>query len=180
MESRREDPRRVGASDLLPLVYAELRAIAAQRLRSERRDHTLQPTALVHEAFLKLEQGGAGLEFKDRTHFMATAARAMRQILVDHARARLAVKRGGAIRRVSLNEAAMIFIDDRVEDVLAVNRALEKLAAVDAVAADIVEMRFFGGLRDVEIAAQLGCSERWVRKQWAFARAWLLRELDGR
>lgn len=175
-----DDPvaaKRLSATEMLPLVYADLRALAAQRLKSERRNHTLQPTALVHEVFIKL-QARSEPGYLDRTHFLATAARAMRQILVDHARARGAQKRGGAKHRVSLSGASMVFVDDRIEDVLAVDRALTKLAEYDPRLAQVVEMRFFGGLREVEIAAELEYSERWVRKQWEFARAWLLRELD--
>ena len=117
----------VSAADFLPLLYGELRAIAAKRLRAERRNHTLQPTALVHEVFLKLRDRPG---FQDEQHFLATAARAMRQILVDHARARLAAKRSG--RRVSLSEASMVFIDERIEDVLEIDRVLTKLAERDA------------------------------------------------
>ncbi len=171
------DPPKVSASDMLPLVYTELRALAARRLKSERRNHTLQPTALVHEVFIKLK-ANAGASYLDRTHFLATAARAMRQVLVDHARAKRATKRGGAARQVSERGASMVFVEDRIEDVLAVDRALSKLTEHDPRLTQIVEMRFFGGLREGEIAAELGYSERWVRNQWNFARAWLLRELS--
>ena len=164
----------VSASDFLPLLYGELRAIAAKRLRAERRNHTLQPTALVHEAFLKLRDRSG---FQDEQHFLATAARAMRQILVDHARARLAAKRSG--QRVPLSEASMVFIDDRIEDVLEIDRLLTKLAARDPLAAEIVQMRFFGGLKEAEIASHLGHSVRWVSSEWEFARAWLAKELDS-
>ncbi len=160
---------------MLPLLYTELRALAAQRLRLEGRNHTLRPSDLVHEVFLKLPDK----EYLDRTHFLATAARAMRQVLVDYARAKRTQKRGGAKRKVSLSGASMVFVEDRTEDVLVVDQALHRLAQFDPRLAQIVEMRFFGGLMEREIAAEFDCSERWVRKQWEFARAWLLRELDG-
>jgi RNA polymerase sigma factor (TIGR02999 family) len=170
--------RKVSASDMLPLVYGELRALAARKLRSERPNHTLRPTDLVHEVFLKLQAKSDAI-YLDRTHFLATASRAMRQVLVDHARAKRAQKRGGTKKQVSLSGASIVFVEERAQDVLAVDRSLKRLAQYDPRLAQIVEMRFFGGLKELEIAAELDCSERWVRKQWEFARAWLLRELEG-
>ncbi len=168
------DPRRVVAH-LLPDVYEELRSLAAHYLRRERPDHTLQPTALVHEAFLKLSRQSK-LDVNDRTHFLAIAAGAMRQVLVDHARTHLAQKRGGGWQRITVDESIAVSASG-IEDLLALDDTLSRLAAVDTVAARIVEMRFFAGLTEVEIAEALGMSERWVRGQWAFARAWLRREM---
>ena len=160
---------------LLPAVYDEVRSVAAAYLRRERPDHTLQPTALVHEAYLKLQRGGAFPV--GRVHLLALAACAMRQILVDHARARTAQKRGGGWERVTV-DSAVAFSPDGIEDVLAVHEAMSRLAAADSRAAHIVEMRFFGGLSEAEIGEELGISERWVREQWSHARAWLRRELE--
>lgn len=168
------DPNSAEPQHLMPAVYDELRGLAARYLSRERTDHTLQPTALVHEAFLKLH--ARGIVTGGRTHFLALAATAMRQILVDHARAKAAVKRGGGWKKVTVSEASSLS-DGGVEDVLAVNDALVKLAALDPVAARIVEMRFFAGLTEVEIASELDISDRWVREQWGHARAWLRREM---
>lgn len=160
----------------MPHVYDELRALAANYLRRERPDHTLQPTALVHEAYLKLMQR-ATLDIRNRTHFFALASGAMRQILVDHARAHRALKRGGGWQRIAVDESLGVR-DGRFEDVLELDEALTKLAERDARAARIVELRFFGGLTEPEVAQEMEMSERWVRKQWAFARAWLRREMS--
>lgn len=160
--------------DLMPAVYDALRGLAAAYLRKERTDHTLQPTALVHEAYLKLH--ARGIVTGGRAHFMALAATAMRQILVDHARSKAAVKRGGGWKKVTVSEASALS-DGGAEDVLAVNDALIKLARLDPQAARIVEMRFFAGLTELEIAEEIGISDRWVREQWSHARAWLRREM---
>jgi RNA polymerase sigma factor (TIGR02999 family) len=162
--------------DILPLVYDDLRAIAAVYLARERPDHTFRPTDLVHEAFLRLRTR-TGVEYADDRHFLALAATAMRRILVDHARARNAEKRGGGRQHITVDESVALS-DDRTEDVLAVHEALERLAAEDPRAARIVELRFFGGLTDDEIAEQVGISSRWVRAEWAHARAWLKRVID--
>lgn len=165
------------SDEIHTLLYDELRAIAANHLQRERDDHTLQPTALVHEAYLRLQaRGGRG--FADRTHYLAYASIAMRRVLVDHARARAALKRGGGATKVTVGDANAL-TEDRTEDVLSVDQALTKLAAVDGRAARIVEMRFFAGMTEAEVAAALGVSDRWVRKQWAFARAWLRRAMDA-
>ena len=164
--------------ELLLELFQELRALAAHHLRGERADHTLQPTALVHEAYLRM-QGRPGLDIQGRSHFMAVASIAMRRVLVDHARNRSAVKRGGGATHVSVGEANAI-TTDRTQDVLRVDAALERLAAVDPVAERVVVMRFFAGMKEKEIATVMGKSERWVRNQWAFARAWLQRDLDGK
>lgn len=158
---------------LLAELYSELRALAAYHLRGERSGHTLQPTALVHEVYLRM-QGRPGIEH--RSQFMAAASIAMRRVLVDHARSRGAQKRGGGITHVTVGQANAI-TSDRYQDVLLVDDALARLAQVDPIAARIVEMRFFAGMTELEIASVLGKSDRWVRNQWAFARAWLRREL---
>jgi RNA polymerase sigma factor (TIGR02999 family) len=166
------DPQ--AADSLLPLVYAELHRLAKAYMRRERPDHTLQPTALVHEAFLRLA-GAASLSAQDRTHFLRTASQAMRRVLVDHARARNAQKRGGALH-VTLDEA----IAGRTEppiDMLALDDALDRLGAAEPRWAQVVELRYFAGLEIPEVAAALGVSPATVKRDWQFARAWLSREL---
>lgn len=160
---------------LIPIVYGELRAIAGLVFRRERGDHTLQPTAVVHEAFLKL--AGGDVPFRDRVHFFAVAAQAMRQVLVDHARARVAAKRGGGATRIELGELPGGGADRALADVLAVDQALERLAALDADQARIVELRYFGGLTVEETAEVLGVSAPTVKRDWRLARAFLAREL---
>ena len=161
---------------LLNELYCELRALAAHHLRGERADHTLQPTALVHEVYLRM-QCRPGLEFQGRSHFMAVASIAMRRVLVDHARRRNAMKRGDQVTHVTVGESNAITAD-RTQDVLRVDAALARLALVDPQGERIVEMRFFAGMTETEIASVLGVSDRWVRKQWSFARAWLRRDLE--
>jgi len=161
---------------LLPLVYDELRAAAQDRLRLERPDHTLQPTELVHEAFLKL-QARHGATFAGRTHFRAVAARAMRQILVDHARARAAAKRGGGWERVTIT-GVVVTGQGGKQDVLAVEETLAALEQRDPQEARIAELRLFGGLKTEEIAKELGISVSWAEKQWAHARAWIQHALE--
>jgi RNA polymerase sigma factor (TIGR02999 family) len=167
---------RVSAERLLPIVYEELRDIAARQMRSEAEDNTLQPTALVHEAYLKLVDQSR-VDWKGRTHFVAVAAQAMRRILVDHARHRQALKRGGALRRITLDEtlAAEWQAD---QDLLSLECALEKLSKLDQRQAQIVELRFFGGLQIDEVAEALGMSKRSVEREWTMIRAWLRRELS--
>jgi RNA polymerase sigma-70 factor, ECF subfamily len=160
---------------LLGLAYAELRKIASLHLRRERPDHTLQPTALVHEAYLRL-LGGAVLSADDRVHFLRAASSAMRRVLVDHARARNALKRGGALQ-VTLDDA-MRGHDVPVIDMLVLDDALERLGAAEPRWAQVVELKFFGGLDVPEIAATLGLSPATVKRDWQFARAWLARALD--
>ena len=160
------------AEELLPLVYEELRRMAAQRMAREAPDHTLQATALVHEAWLKL---GAG-RFENRAHFFAAAAEAMRRILVDNARRKQSLKRGGNLQRAdwsSLDLAA----EAPDEHVLAVHEALERLAARDPLGAELIKLRFFAGLPNVEAAELLGISERTAKRTWSYARAWLFEEL---
>ena len=166
-----------GPAALMPLVYGELRRIAASYIRRERRGQTLQATALVNEAFVRLsnEQTRA---FASRTHFLAIAALSMRQILVQRARARAALKRGGAPLRVTLGDALVVSQPSSV-DVLELDRALERLAARDPTLARIVELRYFGGLTVEETAEATDVSPATVKRQWAVARAWLKCALEG-
>jgi RNA polymerase sigma factor (TIGR02999 family) len=163
-------------SELMPLVYDELRRIAARYISRERPGQTLQATALVNEAFLRLAAERAR-PFANRTHFLAIAALSMRQILVQRARARRAAKRGGAPERVTLVEA-LLAGEGRSIDVLALDEALTRLAELDAEQARIVELRYFGGLTVEETADAVGVSPATVKRQWAMARAWLKRSLD--
>jgi RNA polymerase sigma factor (TIGR02999 family) len=161
---------------LLPLVYEELRRVARRHLRKERPDHTLQTTALINEAYLRLmDQGSA--EVRDRCHFVALTSHLMRQILVDYARARLAKKRDGGCR-VTLVEDLAVAEPGEI-DVLAVDDALSRLAALDAQQARVVELRYFGGLSIRETSQALGISEATVKRDWATARAWLHREIES-
>lgn len=167
-----------GALDeLAPLVYAELHRLAESRIRRERADHTLQATALVHEAYLRLA-GTDAPDWQDRAHFFAVAARMMRRILVDHARARGGPRRGGTVRKVSLEEAAVL-ADDRTADILELDEALGRLAVFDPRQHQVVELRFFGGLSVEETAEVLGLSPITVKRDWRVARAWLYAELAG-
>ena len=164
-------------SRLLDVVYAELRSIAAAQMRNERPDHTLQPTALVHEAYVRLV-GSGPRSFEDRAHFVTAASRVMRRVLIDHARARNAAKRGSNLR-VTLDEAIAGGVEPAV-DVFSLDDALNRLAAAEPRWAQVVELRFFGGLEIAEVAALLGISNATVKRDWQFARAWLARELgDG-
>jgi RNA polymerase sigma factor (TIGR02999 family) len=165
-------------SQLLPLVYDELRRVAARLMRRERPGQTIQATALVNEAYLRL-LGGRAPAFQDRAHFMAIAARSMREILVDRARARNAAKRGGGAAAVELDESRMAG-QPMSEDVLAVDEALTRLANIDARQARVVELRFFAGMSVEEIAEATGVSAGTVKRDWAVARAWLYRELAPR
>ncbi len=163
--------------DFLPLLYRELRRLAAGFLRDERRDHTLQPTALVHEAWVRLvDQDGASVE--DRRHFMRLAAGMMRRVLVDHARARAAAKRGGGARPIELDPELTLAREPDAQ-VAEVDLALERLALVSPRQARIVELRWFAGLSVSEAAAVEGVSERTVEGEWRVARAWLAAELGG-
>jgi RNA polymerase sigma factor (TIGR02999 family) len=166
---------------VLPLVYGELRRIASNQLRRERKDHTLAPTALVNELYLRLVDQRR-TSWQNRAHFFGLAAQLMRRILVDHARARSAEKRGGGVARISLEEVQdgdALPDDSGVADVLAIDDALGRLASIDADQARIVELRFFGGLNVDEIAAVVGRSPRTVKREWRLARAWLYRALRG-
>jgi RNA polymerase sigma factor (TIGR02999 family) len=161
---------------LLELVYAELKRAASRQLARERPDHTLQTTALVNETYLKLVDQ-TRVDWRDRGHFFAVASTLMRRVLVDHARARVAEKR--AHQSLSLSAAEEVGGDDPAFEVLDLDRALDRLAADFPRAAKVVELRYFGGLELLEVAAALGVVDRTVKRDWAFARAWLARELGA-
>jgi len=164
-----------GANErLLPLIYQELREEAARVMRGERPGHTLQPTALVHETFLRLV--GGDVQWQDRSHFIRIAARAMRQILVNHALARRAQKRGGEGRRVPFDDLAATY-EARAVDLVALDEALQALALLDPEQCQIVECRFFGGYSMEEIARHLNRPLRSIERDWSLARAWLRRRL---
>jgi RNA polymerase sigma factor (TIGR02999 family) len=177
MDLGRDDVDQIAASNrLFEAVYAELRRLAGGMMRGERRDHTLQPTALVHETYLRLV-GGSEIEWRNRAHFFGIAASAMRRILVEHARQRAAAKRGGAWKRVTLDsEIAQPGVSD--VEVLDLDRALTNLAELDGRAARVVELRVFAGMEMKEIAHILGVSERTVHGDWRVAKMWLARELS--
>jgi RNA polymerase sigma factor (TIGR02999 family) len=163
--------------ELFPLVYAELRRIAAREMRREKPGRTLQTTALVHEAYLRLLKD-ASLSFESRAHFLGVAARAMREILIEHARARSARKRGGGAVRLTLDDLVAPVSSPSI-DVLALDEALQRLARLDERHARVVELRYFGGLSVEETAAALELSPATVKRDWTLARAWLFRELAG-
>ncbi len=165
---------REALNELTPLIYAELRRLASWFLRNEREGHTLQSTALVHEAFIRLI-GQENPPFETRTHFFAVASLLIRRILVDHARYNRRKKRGGGELAVPLTDADQI--DSKSLDLMRLDDALEALRKLDPRQCQIVEMKFFGGLESHEIALALGVSESTVKREWASARAWLLREL---
>jgi len=160
---------------LLPLVYRELRTVARGQLRKEQRGHTWQSSDLVQETFLRL-QAQNRVQWQNRSHFFAVAARAMRRLLVDHARRRSAQKRGGEVRQISLHESVAV-LDPRL-DLLDLDRALSRLEALDPRQARLVELRFFAGLTIGEAAEALGVSGATVDRDWAMARVWLRRELS--
>jgi RNA polymerase sigma factor (TIGR02999 family) len=164
------------AADLLPLVYDELRKLAAARMAAEKPGQTLDPTGLVHEAYLRLVDGPPG-GWDGRGHFFAAAAEAMRRILIDRARARNRIRRGGGLRRVDLaDEAAAIHSDD--DQLLDLDNALTRLAAVRPQAAELVRLRVFAGLKTEEAAPLIGLPDRTARRLWAYARAWLRRDIE--
>ena len=160
---------------LLPLVYEELHRIAARYMRGERREHTMQTTALVNEAYMRLADYKR-MQWQDRAHFFAVAAQAMRRILIDFARARRNRKRGGDAERVSLDEG-IAPTPDNSTDLLALNEALEQLEKMNARQARVVELRYFGGLDEKEVGHVLGIAPRTVRADWQLARAWLYKTL---
>jgi RNA polymerase sigma factor (TIGR02999 family) len=173
------------ANQLLPIVYDELRRLAAQKLAGEPPGQTLQPTALVHEAYIRLvaseerqPQEGKAQHWDNRGHFFAAAAEAMRRILVESARRRRSLKRGGELVRQELDEALLAAPQPR-EDLVALDEALNKLAAVDPTAAQLVQLRYFAGLAIPEAAQALGVSPRTADRMWAYARAWLHQEIEG-
>ena len=164
------------ADELLPLVYEELRKLAAHKMAREAPGQTLQPTALVHEAWLRLT-GDESRTWDNRGHFFAAAAEAMRRILIERARAKSRLRRGAGAEQVSLDHVT-VAADDPTDTVLAINEALERLTARDPFKAEVVKMRYFIGLSQAEIARALGVSEPTVRRQWAIARAWLYAEMQ--
>ena len=163
------------ADRLMEIVYDDFRRVAASYLVGETKRHTLQPTAVVHEAFIKLVDQDK-VDWRGKSHFFAVGAVTMRRILVDHARRKAAGKRGGDRQRISLDEELTVS-PRRDEDVLAIHEALEKLAEIDEQRSKIVELRFFGGLTNDEVAEVLGVSKRAVQKQWAGTRVWLRKQL---
>jgi RNA polymerase sigma factor (TIGR02999 family) len=166
------------AQQLLPLVYDELRKLAAQKVAQEKPGQTLQATALVHEAYLRLVDADRTQHWNSRGHFFAAAAEAMRRILVENARRKQSLKRGGSRARQDVDELQLALPEPR-EDLLALDEALTKLAATDRAAAELVQLRSFAGLTLPEAAEVLGISPRTAGRLWAFARAWLRREVDG-
>jgi RNA polymerase sigma-70 factor, ECF subfamily len=168
------------ADDLFPIIYGELRHVARRYLGRERKDHTLQPTALVHEAWLRLRKD-RGVDWQGRTHGLALGAQAMRRLLIDHGRHQKRDKRGGGVRPVELDELLKAGKTGEVpvEDLLALEAALTDLEAVDPRAAQVVVLRFFSGMSTSEVAEHLALSVRTIEADWTHARAWLKRELSG-
>ena len=162
--------------DLLPLVYGELKRIAARQLRGERSNHTLSTTALVHEAWLELRQLDR-IKWQNRSHYLALASQAMRRVLIDHAVARRAQKRGGGQAVETLEDDAIALVEERAEELLDLDAALERLGTLDQRQVRVVECRFFGGMSIEETAEALELSPATVKREWALARAWLNREL---
>ena len=173
--SRVEKGDRHATEELFPVVYAELRELAERFLAGERRNHTLQPTALVHEAYLRLV--GPDASWESRAHFFGAAATAIRRILTDHARSRDRLKRGGGKKPVSLEEAEIVAASAEEHDLVGLDEALTSLAKLDAQKARVVELRFFGGLSIEQTATVLGVSNSTVIRDWQFAKVWLHREL---
>jgi RNA polymerase sigma factor (TIGR02999 family) len=163
--------------ELLPIVYNELRRLAAQKLARESPGQTLQATALVHEAYIRLV-GSEGPGWENRRHFFSAAAEAMRHILVDRARRKKSLRRGGERQRLDLSEAELM-VDSPSDDLLALDEALTRLSEEDAEMADLVKLRYFGGLTNEQAAGALGIAPRTAKRRWRYARFWLLRELRG-
>jgi RNA polymerase sigma factor (TIGR02999 family) len=176
---RAREGDRLALDELIPVVYRELKDQAAHQLRHEQHHLTLQPTALVHEAYLRL-LNNQRIQWQDRAHFFAVAAQMMRRILVDHARARGAAKRGHGATCVPLDDAAGEGEQERLIDILMLDDVLTRLAAIDSRQVQVVEMRVFAGFTVDETAAALGVSPRTVKADWQMARAWLSRELGPR
>jgi RNA polymerase sigma-70 factor, ECF subfamily len=174
--SRVEKGDRRATEELFPLVYEELRTLAEKFLASERKNHTLQPTALVHEAYLRLV--GPEGSWENRAHFFGAAATAIRRILTDHARTRDRLKRGGGKRPLSLEDADLVAEDVREHDLVGLDEALTALAELDEQKSRVVELRFFGGLSIEQTATVLGVSSSTVVRDWQFAKVWLHRELS--
>jgi RNA polymerase sigma factor (TIGR02999 family) len=173
--ARHGDSRAAG--ELLPIVYEELRRLARVKMAGESEGHTLQPTALVHEAWLRLVVPG-DQTWENRAHFFVAAAEAMRRILVEHARRKLAQKRGGGVQPVPLDEEVLM-LSAPADELVAIHEALEKLAQVDADAAELVKLRYFVGMTMDEAASALGFSKRTAEGLWTYARAWLKREIQA-
>ena len=173
-----EEDRAAALARLVPVFYQELRALARARLRQERPDHSLQATALVHEVYLRLLAGQGQPAWENESHFMVAAAEAMRRILIDHARARRRLKRGGDTVHVGLITADGAE-DDNLDEILELEEVFAQLESHDTRAADVVRLRHVAGLSVEETARILGVSERTVKREWAFARAWLYRALKG-
>jgi RNA polymerase sigma factor (TIGR02999 family) len=171
---RRGDPK--AADELLPMVYAELRKLAAYKMAHSAAGHTLQPTALVHEAWMRLV-GSDNQSFENRAHFFAAAAEAMRHLLIDNARRRLARRHGGGLQRVDVENVDIAMPADE-DHLLAVNDALDRLAERSPVEAQVVKLRFFVGMTVEESAEVLGLSERTVKQYWSHAKSWLYREIQ--
>ena len=167
-----------GALDeMTPVVYEELRRLARHFLAAERPDHTLQPTALVHEAYLRLI-GQHAVDWRNRAHFLAMAATMMRRILINHAQAHKAAKREGSVQMVALDEALGVPLDSRL-DILHLNTTLERLTSLDEQQGRVVELRYFGGLSVEETAEVLGISPATVKREWSTARLWLMQQMEG-
>jgi RNA polymerase sigma factor (TIGR02999 family) len=162
-----------------PLIYEELRRVAKRQLQREPDGHTLTPTALVHEAYMRLVEHHARMQWTGRGHFMAVAATAMRRILVEHARGHRSLKRGGGLQRVSL-DVVELGTDERAELLIAVDDALTRLKEIDARQAQVVECRFFGGMTEEETAEALGIGLRTAKRDWAKAKIWLQKEIAAR
>jgi len=167
---------RHAASELLPLIYSELRKLAMCKMARELSGHTLQPTALVHEAYLRLVGPGDAQQWSGRTHFFAAAAEAMRRILIESARRKQRLRHGGHLERVELDEVELP-LPMPADQMLALDEALERLATVDSRAAQVVKLCYFAGLTQEQAAEELGVSLATAERRWAFARAWLFREL---
>jgi RNA polymerase sigma factor (TIGR02999 family) len=174
------DKHPASANELFPIIYGELRHVAQRYLGRERRNHTLQPTALVHEAWLRLRKD-RGADWQGRTHGLALGAQAMRRLLIDHGRHQKRDKRGGGAQPVELDDLMRVAATGAVpvEDLLTLEAALTRLEAVDARAAEVVVLRFFSGMSSPEVAEHMGLSLRTVESDWTHARAWLKRELAG-
>lgn len=168
--------KQAASEDLISLLYEELHSLAKNYMRQERPGHTLQTTALVHEAYLRLG-GDEGMPWENRVHFLRVAAQAMRRVLIDHARRKLSDKRGGDRNREALDEELAI-TEERPEDLLSLDIALNKLSGVDQQIAQVVELRFFGGLSVEETARIMGISARTVKREWRLAKAWLKQQIE--
>lgn len=172
--ARAGDGDRDALDAALPLVYAELRRLATLQFRGDVAIHTLSPTGLVHEAWMRIADRA---RWHDQSHFFALAAKAMRQVLVDHARRHHALRRGGGVMRLGLDDIGSLAVEDRAALVIALDEALDRLATFDARQARVIECRFFGGLTEEETAEVIGASVRTIKRDWAKARAWLWAEL---